>query len=290
MGSPAAYLKLARPKQWSKNVLVAAAPGAAGILRHGDSLARTGVAFGALCLAASGTYAWNDLLDVEADRVHPTKCRRPIASGQISQRGAGIFGSVLLACSIAVGFLLNAHLGITVVAYVVLTLAYSTRLKHEPVLDLVAVAAGFVLRTIAGATATEVKISTWFLIVAGAGSLFIVTGKRTAEVKLLGEGAASHRRALSSYTESYLLFVRAVSATVAILGYCLWAFQVPRHVGDPVWFEMSIVPFVICLLRYALLLDQGEGGAPEDLLLSDRVLLIVGLLWVAAFGGAVYFA
>ena len=160
MGSPAAYLKLARPKQWSKNVLVAAAPGAAGILRHGDALGRTAVAFGALCLAASGTYAWNDLLDVEADRVHPTKCRRPIASGLISQRGAGIFGSILLACSVAVGFFLNSHLGITVVAYVVLTLAYSTRLKHEPVLDLVAVAAGFVLRTIAGATATGRPSST----------------------------------------------------------------------------------------------------------------------------------
>ena len=288
MSAPGALLRLARPKQWSKNVLVLAAPGAAGVLRHGDSALRATFAFVALSLAASGTYAWNDLLDVDADRVHPTKCKRPIASGAISTPVAGTFGAVLLVCGVSLGFAVNSHLGITVLAYALLTIAYSVRLKHEPVLDLVAVAAGFVLRTIAGATATEVKISPWFLIVAGAGSLFIVTGKRSAEAKLLGTSAAGHRRALSSYSEAYLLYVRAVSSTVAVVGYCLWAFQVSRKIGNQVWFEISIVPFVVCLLRYSLLLDQGEGGAPEDLLLSDRVLLVVGALWIGVFAGAVY--
>ncbi len=290
MTTAGALLRLARPKQWVKNVLVLAAPGAAGVLSEGDAAMRSGVAFVALSLTASGTYAWNDLLDVEADRSHPTKCNRPIASGAVSIRAAGVFGVILLTAGVALAFAVNSHLGSTVLAYAFLTIAYSTWLKHEPVLDLVTVAAGFVLRTIAGATAAEVTISPWFLIVAGAGSLFIVTGKRSAEVKLLGTEAAGHRRALSSYSESFLLYVRALSSTVAVVGYCLWAFQVSSTIGNQVWFEASIVPFVVCLLRYALLLDQGEGGAPEDLLLSDRVLLVVGVVWVGVFAGAVYFA
>ncbi len=283
-----ALLKLARPKQWLKNALVAAAPGAAGVLTHGGPAARTAVAFVAFCFAASGTYAWNDSLDIEADRAHPTKCNRPIASGEVSVGVAQLFGSLCLAVAIALGSLVNAKLGVTVGVYVVLTLAYSVRLKHEPVLDLAAVAAGFVLRTVGGGAAAEVRISTWFLIVAGAGSLFIVTGKRTAEVKLLGAEAKDHRKALAGYSESFLLYVRAVSSSVAILGYCLWAFQFSDKVGNPTWFELSIIPFVVGMLRYALLLDVGEGGAPEDVLLADPVLLAVAVSWLAVFGSAVY--
>ncbi len=284
----ATLVKLARPKQWAKNVLVFAAPGAAGVLTHGAPLLRTLAAFVAFCFAATGTYAWNDALDVEADRAHPTKCNRPIATGAISVPAAQLFGNVCLALAIVIGFLVNTNLGVTIAVYVALTLAYTVRLKHELVLDLVAVAAGFVLRTVAGGAAAEVRISTWFLIVAGAGSLFIVTGKRGAEVALLGAEAGGHRKTLSGYSNSYLLYVRAVSSTVAVLGYCLWAFQYSHQAGKASWFEISIVPFVIAILRYALLLDQGEGGAPEDVLLEDPVLLIAGIAWIAIFAGAVY--
>ena len=134
------------------------------------------------------------------------------------------------------------------------------------------------------------RISTWFLIVAAAGSLFIVTGKRSAEVTLLGDDSAGHRRALAGYTDAYLRYVRSVATSVAVLAYCLWAFEFSKSVGEPVWFELSIVPFVLGLLRYALLLDQGEGGAPEDLLLADPVLLSIGVAWAVTFAAAVYFS
>ena len=148
-------------------------------------------------------------------------------------------------------------------------------------LDLGAVACGFVLRTIAGGIAVGVSISPWFLIVAGAGSLFMVTGKRSAELRQLGAGAISHRRSLAGYTEAFLSYVRAVASSVAILAYCLWAFEKSATVGEQAWFELSIVPFALGILRYALLLSQGEGGAPEELVLSDRVLLAIG----AGLGG-----
>ncbi len=284
----AAYLRLARPKQWIKNVLVFAAPGAAGVLTEAAPLIRTSISFLAFGLAASGTYAWNDALDAESDRNHPTKRIRPVASGAISPLAAKVFGVACFIGASAVGFAINRNLGTAIVAYIVLTLLYSMKLKHEPVLDLVAVASGFVIRTVGGGAAGEVRISTWFLIVAGAGSLFIVTGKRTAEVKLLGTKATSHRKALEGYSDSFLLYVRSVSSSVAILGYCLWAFQFSEQAGNSTWFELSIVPFVVGMLRYSLLLEHGEGGAPEDLVLADPVLLGVGVSWVAVFAAAVY--
>jgi decaprenyl-phosphate phosphoribosyltransferase len=169
-----------------------------------------------------------------------------------------------------------------------LTFAYSVWLKHEPVLDLAAVACGFVLRAIAGGIAVGVSISPWFLIVAGAGSLFMVTGKRSAELRSLGSDAGT-RRSLDGYTESFLGYVRAVASSVAILAYCLWAFEKSDLVGTPAWFQLSIIPFALGILRYALLLDQDEGdGAPEELVLSDRVLLVIGAVWVLLFAVAVH--
>ena len=157
-------------------------------------------------------------------------------------------------------------------------------------LDLAAVAAGFVLRTIAGGVAVGVDISPWFLIVAGAGSLLMVTGKRHAELLELGGDAGTHRPSLELYSFAFLNYVRAVASSVAILAYCLWAFERSATVGDQTWFELSIVPFVLGILRYSLLLEQGRGGAPEDLVLSDRWLLAIGLVWALLFAGAVHYA
>jgi decaprenyl-phosphate phosphoribosyltransferase len=134
----------------------------------------------------------------------------------------------------------------------------------------------------------QVEISPWFLIVAASGSLFMVTGKRHAEMLDLGDDAAEHRPALGDYSASYLGYVRAVASSVAILAYCLWAFEKSEPVGDPIWFELSIVPFVLGVLRYAFLLEQGRGGAPEELVLSDRMLQVIGLAWVALFAVAVH--
>jgi decaprenyl-phosphate phosphoribosyltransferase len=282
-----ALLRLARPKQWVKNVLVVAAPGAAGVLGDGTAQFRTAVAFVAFCLAASGTYFLNDAVDVEADRRHPTKRRRPIAAGEVSVSTAVVVGIVLIAAAIAITFATRWQLSLVVGGYLLQTVLYSLWLKREPVLDLACVASGFVLRTIAGGVAVGVIISPWFLIVAGSASLFMVTGKRHAEMVELGDHAGGHRLTLDMYSRGFLSYVRAVASSVTILAYCLWAFEKSSDTGEPLWFELSIVPFVLGILRYSLLLEQGRGGAPEDLVLSDRVLIVMGLVWAAFFGIAV---
>jgi decaprenyl-phosphate phosphoribosyltransferase len=282
-----ALVRLARPKQWIKNLLVVAAPAAAGVLGEPGPFFETCVAFVAFCLAASGTYFLNDAIDAPADRLHPTKQSRPVAAGEVSVRTAEIGGGVLIVAAIVVSFAARWELALVVGGYLALTVTYSVWLKHEAVLDLAAVAAGFVLRTIAGGVAVGVPISPWFLIVAGAGSLFMVTGKRHAELLELDD-AVGHRPALELYSKAFLSYVRAVASSVAILAYCLWAFERSADIGNALWFELSIVPFVLGMLRYALLLEQGRGGAPEELVLSDRVLLGMGACWAAVFAFAVW--
>lgn len=277
-------LRTARPKQWTKNVLVFAAPGAAGVLTEAAQVGRTLAAFAAFCLAASGTYFLNDALDVAADRGHPVKRNRPIAAGHLSVGAAKVIAIALIVAALAVAAPFNSgRLALVVGSYVVITVSYSLWLKHEPVVDLGAVAAGFVLRAIAGGMATGVPLSDWFLIVAGAGSLFIVTGKRHAEQVELGAASATHRSTLAEYSESYLNYVRAVTSGIAITAYCLWAFESAAATGDVFWFRLSIVPFVAVVLRYALIVDQGRGGAPEEIVLGDRVLQLFAVLWVASF-------
>jgi decaprenyl-phosphate phosphoribosyltransferase len=196
--------------------------------------------------------------------------------------------AVLAVAAIALSFAARWQLALVIGGYFVLTMAYSLWLKHEPVLDLAAVAGGFVLRAVAGGIAVGVSISPWFLIVAGAGSLFMVTGKRSAELHQIGSGSTSHRRSLAGYTEAYLSYVRAVASSVAILAYCLWAFEKSATVGSQTGFEISIVPFALGILRYALLLSHGDGGTPEELVLSDPVLLGIGVVWAVCFAVAVH--
>jgi decaprenyl-phosphate phosphoribosyltransferase len=279
-----AIVRTARPKQWTKNVLVFAAPAAAGVLDERDALLQTLVAFVGFCLAASGTYFLNDANDAESDRLHPTKRLRPIAAGELDIRTARIIAAILIVAALAVTAPINDFKLTAVVAgYVIVTVSYTTWLKYEPVIDLAAVASGFVFRAIAGGVATDVPLSDWFLIVAGAGSLFIVTGKRHAEQVELGSDSSEHRRTLGEYSTAFLGYVRAVASGVMITAYCLWAFENAAHTGDETWFRLSIVPFVIAVMRYAFVVDRGGGGAPEEVVLSDRVLQVIGLIWIVTF-------
>jgi len=274
----------ARPKQWIKNVLVFAAPAAAGVLDQREELLETLVAFVAFCLAASGAYFFNDASDAAADRLHPTKRDRPVAAGELSVNLARGIGSGLIVASLLIAAPINdGKLTAVIAGYLAVTIAYSLWLKHEPVIDLAAVAAGFVFRAIAGGVATNVRISDWFLIVAGAGSLFMVTGKRHAEQVELGSGSHGHRATLAEYSDAYLRYVRAVASGVMLTAYCVWAFENAQAVGDTTWFRLSIVPFVLAVLRYALVVEQGGGGAPEEVVLRDRVLQVLGLIWVVTF-------
>ncbi len=285
----AALFRQARPKQWVKNLLVFAAPGAGGVLDHGSSLWRAVVTFVAFCLASSGTYFWNDLLDVHHDRKHPTKQHRPIASGAISPTIGRLAGCVLLLAGIGLAAIPRWQAALVVAGYVVLTSLYSTVLKHIAVVDLVVVASGFVLRAVAGAVATDVPMSKWFLLTISFASLFIVAGKRYAELRDLGDNAQT-RSTLNDYSLGFLRIVLSVSCSAALVTYCIWAFDT-REAAGSTWpfYKLSIIPMGTALLRYTLILEQGHGAAPEEIFAHDRVLQVLGLIWLAVFGIGVYF-
>ena len=279
----------ARPRQWAKNVLVFAAPGAAHVLGHAGDLLTTTVVFVVFCMVSSGTYYWNDILDIDLDRLHPTKRFRPVAAGTIGLGVARIVGTALILGGVAVALAVRWQVAAVAGGYVVLTLSYSTIWKHVAVIDLVAVAAGFVLRAIAGAVGVDVPMSTWFLLCTSFGSLFIVTGKRYAELRERGEEAAQSRATLEAYSSGYLRIVLSVSVAATLVAYCIWAFDA-AEVNQTRWhfYELSIIPMLCALLRYTLILEQGQGSAPEDIFAADRTLQVLGLLWIVVFGLGVY--
>jgi decaprenyl-phosphate phosphoribosyltransferase len=288
-------IRLCRPRQWIKNLLVFVAPGAAGSLLHWTVLWHSMAAFGIFCVAASGTYFLNDAIDAPSDRNHPTKRLRPIASGVVPVRLALAVAVVLLAASVGLGAALAGwHLALVMAVYALINLAYSLGIKNEPVLDLVAVSAGFVLRAIAGGVASHVPLSNWFLIVASFGSLLIVTGKRSGEKQLLGDlpgDQSAVRQTLGAYSPSFLRSVRTFSAAVTVTAYCLWAFERASQVHpghDPVWFQLTIVPFAVAMLHLMQILDAGSGAEPEELALRDHRLQIYGLCWIALFAAGIY--
>ena len=280
-----------RPKQWVKNVLVFAAPLAAGVIDERSPLLHTIAAFACFCAAASATYLLNDATDVEADRRHPTKRNRPIAAGIVPVPLAFVLAGILLVVGVGGAFLTSRDFGITILAYLALTTAYTLRLKQVPVLDIVAVAAGFVLRAIGGATATGIPISEWFFIVTSFGALFMVAGKRSGEVSELADEAVQVRPALRAYTPSFLAYLRTVFSGGTLIAYCLWAFaSAETNDAGAIWYQLSIVPFAVAILRYAMLLEQGEGAEPETLVLSDRPLLAAGAVWAIIYACATYAA
>lgn len=276
-----AVLRTARPRQWIKNLLVLAAPLAAGVLLEAEVLPRVLAAAGLMILASASIYLINDVADAEADRNHPTKQSRPVASGELSPTVAVASATVFAAGALAGSFGLSNDLGIAVTVYLALQVGYVLGLKHEPVLDLAVVSSGFLLRAIAGGVAADVPLSQWFLIVAAFGSLYMVAGKRYSELQMLGAGAHT-RRSLLLYSDSFLRFVWGTAAGITITAYCLWAFEMAPPEGVA-WQTISIAPFVIAMLRYGADIDRGAAGEPEEVVLHDRVLLGLAALWLATF-------
>lgn len=282
-------VRTARPRQWVKNLLVFAAPGAAGVLADLGPFLRASGAFAVFCVAASGTYLVNDAFDVDADRLHPTKRRRPVAAGTVSVGLAELVGGTLLVASVGLALALAGwRLALVVAAYATLQPLYGLWLRKVPVVDLAVVASGFVLRAIAGGVAVGVPISGWFLIVTSFGSLFVVAGKRHAEHVNLGEDRSRHRSTLRCYSPAFLRPALAASSSVALAAYCLWAFEKAELAHYPLWFELSIIPLVVATLRYTVLLGAGRGGAPEDLVLEDRPLQVMALVWITTLAVGVH--
>jgi decaprenyl-phosphate phosphoribosyltransferase len=258
-----AAVRAMRPKQWVKNVLVATAPLAAGRLLEAPVLAGVGLAFVAFCLVSAAVYLVNDV--------------RAAVTG---------------AAGLVLAFAVTMPLGITLVVYVAIQMLYSTFLKHLPVVDLAVVASGFLLRAIAGGVATEILLSQWFLLVAAFGSFFMVAGKRYSEMKAIG-GEAGTRRTLTRYSESYLRFTWMLAAVMVLISYSLWAFENRADGADPAllgvpWTAISIAPFTLGLLQYALEVDAGNAGEPEDVVLHDHVLQGIGVIWLVVISVGVF--
>ncbi|MET0768003.1 MAG: decaprenyl-phosphate phosphoribosyltransferase [Aeromicrobium sp.] len=283
-----ALVRAARPRQWVKNLLVVAAPLAAGVIDDPAALRAIAAAFVAFTLAASAVYLLNDVMDVEDDRRHPTKRRRPIAAGELSSRAALVAAVVAAGGSIGLGMAVDTDLGVTLIVYLVIQVAYAVWLKDQPVVDLAIVSGGFLLRAIAGGVAVDVPLSQWFLLVASFGSLFMVAGKRYSELHSLGSTGGT-RRTLQLYSESYLRFVWSLAAAVTITAYSLWAFEIAGDSGVN-WQAISIAPFVMGLLRYAVDVDRGLAGEPEEAVLRDPVLQVIVAVWLVLFAIGVYTA
>ena len=191
-------------------------------------------------------------------------------------------GGLMLAASV------RPALAAVAAAYLLLTTSYTLWLRRVAVADIAAIACGFVLRALAGGVATSVTVSRWFVIVTSFGALFVVAGKRYAELCEV-EHSTALRASLREYSAPYLRFVIGLAATVTTTAYCLWAFQ-RAHTAKLSWYELTVIPFVLWLLRYALLLDRGDGQAPEDLMMGDRFLLGMSAAWLATFLCGVYVA
>ena len=282
-----ALLRACRPRQWIKNTLVLTAPIAAGVAFQPRALLQMLVAVIAFCVAASGIYLVNDAVDAEADRAHSTKRLRPVASGELSVRAAWTGALVLLPGALVISALLTWQLFVVVAIYEVIQLWYCLGMKLEPVIELASVASGFLLRAIAGGVATNIELSKWFLIAAGFGSLFMAAGKRYAEIRLVQDTGVAIRPVLERYTPTYLRFVWTMSAGVLVTTYALWAFAMHQATPNE-WSVMSIVPFVVALLRYAVDVDSGAAGEPEEVVLHDRMLLLLGGIWVVCLMASVY--
>jgi decaprenyl-phosphate phosphoribosyltransferase len=277
-------MRACRPRQWSKNLLVVAAPLAAGVIDRPEIALRVAGAFVALCLLSSSTYLVNDVRDRDQDRRHPFKRTRPVAAGELSSRTALRAASIVALLGMGLATAIAPTLGLIGAAYLALTLSYSLLWRRVVVADILAIAAGFVLRALAGGVATDTYLSRWFVIVTASAAIFLVTAKRYSE---LGEhvGSEMSRATLRRYSGAALRLTLAAAIAIAAIAYISWAFTRASHL---VWYVPSIVPFLLWFARYATLVGKGAGQAPEELILRDRTLLGITVAGALLFLTGVY--
>jgi decaprenyl-phosphate phosphoribosyltransferase len=280
-------LRAMRVRQWTKNVLVLAALLPAGAALRDADFVGVLLAFVAFCVISSSVYLVNDSRDVAADRAHPVKRHRPIAAGVVSVPTALTTAAVLAVAALSLAALGGPALLVTVAVYYAIQMAYCFGLKHEPVVELACVASGFMLRALAGGVAAGLPLSSWFLLTTAFGSLYIAGGKRYGEARMAERTDAQVRRVLQRYTPTYLRFVWTLSATAVVLTYALWSFEV-AEVTRPPWSVVSVVPFTLAILRLGIDVDAGTAEEPDDIVVHDRVLLVLGGIWVTVVAIAVY--
>ncbi|MDQ3362412.1 MAG: decaprenyl-phosphate phosphoribosyltransferase [Actinomycetota bacterium] len=288
MGIAGFLLRLARPKQWTKNGFVLA-----GVVFAGKALSASHVldallTFLAFCLLSGAVYAFNDVLDVEEDRKHPLKRLRPVASGEVPVPAAVVFSLFLLAAGLALCFLVNAGVGATGLAYLALQAVYTPVLKHIAILDVMSISAGFVIRALAGVAAVAAPISPWLIVCTGLLTLFLGFSKRRHELATLGDGAVVHRKNLRDYSVPLLDEMMNIMISATIIAYTLYTFTVYERQDEI--FMMASIPFVVYgVFRYMLLVHRDGGGNPDTLLLADRPMQITLFLWLVVVGVTIYF-
>jgi 4-hydroxybenzoate polyprenyltransferase len=276
-----ALIKTMRPRQWIKNGFIFFALIFDRQLFNLDPFLRTLAGFFLFCLISSAVYLFNDIADVEADRNHPVKKFRPIASGQLPTGVAWTAALLLVIVSLPLAYLLSPGFFVILVTYLVLNLLYSRWLKHVPILDVMIIAFGFVLRVAAGVTLITVeRFSPWLYVITLLFSLYIGLGKRRAEISLLSQGAAAHRKVLNGYTLPLLDQYITIVSGMTIITYSLYTFSAPNL---PINHTMMLtVPFVIYgIFRYLQLIQTGHAaGSPDEVALKDRPLQVTVVLWV----------
>jgi 4-hydroxybenzoate polyprenyltransferase len=279
-----------RPRQWTKNLFVAAALLFAGKLFDRGLALRTALAVLAFCVASGAVYLVNDLLDRKRDRSHPRKSLRPIASGTLGAAPAAVAAAVLLAVALAGGAALGRPFALALLVYLAIQAAYCTVLRNVVILDAFALAAGFVARVVAGAVAIDVEISSWLLVCTTLIALFLALCKRRQELSSLAGGAARHREVLAQYSEYLLDQMIAVAAAATVVAYALYTMAESTIAKFGSANLIFTLPFVIYgLFRYLFLVHRrDEGGSPEQTLMTDLPLLVDVLLWALAAGVIVY--
>ena len=283
-----ALLKTMRPRQWTKNGFVFFALVFDKQLFQLVPLARTVAGFFLFCFISSAVYIFNDLADIEADRQHPEKKNRPLPSGQLSPGAAWTAGILLVALTLPLGWILSPAFAGVLAIYFLINLAYSRWLKHVPIVDVLILAAGFVLRVHAGTTLIEVeRFSPWLYVVTTLGALYLGFGKRRAELGLLAHGAGTHRKVLEGYTLPLLDQYITIVSAATILAYSLYTFSAPNLPENHTM--MLTIPFMAYIIfRYLYIIQVShDAGAPEEVLLTDRpmqiAIILFGLAIVAIF-------
>ncbi len=280
-------LRTMRPRQWIKNVFVFTALlfSEERLWLEFDAFIRVCVAFAAFCMAASAIYLINDLVDIEKDRAHPRKRNRPLASGKLSPLVAAIAAVVLISITLPIAYWIDRQdfgfLTVLVTYIVIQGLLYTYWLKHVVILDILIIAAGFVLRTVAGAAVLDISITSWLLVCMGLLALFLGIGKRRHELVLLDDGAGEHRRILTEYSIPLLDQMMSIVTASIVMAYSMTTFSAPVAPKEPYPVLMITIPFVVyAIFRYLYLIYQRDGGgSPEDLVLQDVPLAGSIVLW-----------
>lgn len=289
-GKAGEWLRLLRPKQWAKNSFVLAPLLFSGLVLQPEKVLLALAAFVLFSALASGAYCWNDVADRVADRTHPIKRNRPVARGTITVRAAVLVGAALVAVGVGGSWLVAPGLGIVTLGYLVLNVVYTRVLKSLVILDVFAIAAFFVLRLLAGAAAIDVRPSVWLLLCGGLLALYIGFAKRRHELAILGEDSANHRSVLEHYDVALLDQMSAILLAVTLVSYIMYTLtsQTAVQAGRET-LSYSTVFVLYGMFRYLYLVHgAGKGGDPTDTLLTDRALLIDGVLWLAYCGWVLY--